>query len=204
MSFCQRWTQPNSNRWKVLIATAFFAIPFLIIVFLNWSVYKTAKHHATAAVIQIGSLQDPEMQQRRSTRQRTEWKAAEDVIIIITAFLLCYLPFFVESLFRRFVQSIEVPSEAIQVISCIFIASSLCNPIIYSIRKREFRTAVKDMFRRIGLCRNSNDINNGPFTNEWETASALNIRMRDFKEVWEGLEWTLSKEEVYLQCWSST
>ena len=164
--FCQRWTQPNSNRWKVLIATAFFAIPFLIIVFLNWSVYKTAKHHATAAVIQIGSLQDPEMQQRRSTRQRTEWKAAVDVIIIITAFLLCYLPFLIENLFRRFVQSIEVPSEAIQVISCIFMVSSLCNPIIYSIRQREFRTAVKNMFRRIGICRNSNDINNGPFTIE--------------------------------------
>ena len=164
--FCQRWTQPNSNRWKGLITTAFFAIPFLIIVFLNWSVYKTAKHHAAAAVIQIGSLQDPEMQQRRFTRQKMEWKAAVDVFIIITAFLLCFLPFVIEALFRRFVQSIEVPSEAIQVISCIFIVSSVGNPIIYSIRQREFRTAVKNMFKRIRLCRSSNDINNEPFTTE--------------------------------------
>ena len=150
--FCQRWTQPNSNRWKAFIVTALFALPFLIIVFLNWSVYKTAKHRATAAVIQIASLQGPEIQQQRTTRQTTEWKAAVDVIVIITAFLLCFLPFIFERIFHRFIQSIEVPAEAVQVASCVFMVSSVCNPIIYSIRKRDFRTAVKNMFRRIELC----------------------------------------------------
>ena len=44
--------------------------------------------------------------------------------------------------------------------SSIFIVSSVCNPIIYSIRNREFRTAVKNLFRRIERCRRSNAINN--------------------------------------------
>ena len=163
--FCQQgWTMESEiafhERRKELIATAFFAIPFLIILFLNWSVYKTAKVHANAQVIQIGSLSGFEMQQERTSRRRTESKAAVDVIIIITAFSLCYLPGFIEGLFRRFVQSIEVPPDVVIVRSCIFIVSSVCNPIIYSIRKREFRTVVKNMFRRMELCRCSCGVNN--------------------------------------------
>ena len=161
--FCQQgWTMESGSDgwWKELIATAFFAIPFLIILFLNWSVYRMAKVHANAQVIQIGSLSGSEMQQERTSRRRTESKAAIDVTIIITAFLLCYLPIFIEGLFCQFVQSIQVPPDVVIVRSCIFIVSSVCNPIIYSIRKREFRTVVKNMFRRMELSRCSNDIKN--------------------------------------------
>ena len=171
--FCQQgWTtQSGSNAWNWLIATAFFAIPFLIILFLNWSVYKTAKVHGNGKVIQIGSLSTSETQQKRTSRRRIESKAAVDVIIIISAFLLCYLPFLIEGLFRRFVQSIEVPADAVLITSCIFIVSSVCNPIIYSIRKREFRTAVKNLFRRMKLCRRSNNVNN-------EVTVMSDLRMR--------------------------
>ena len=172
--FCQQgWTiQSESNEWwKDLIAAAFFAIPFLIILFLNWSVYKTANVHANAQLIQIGSLSGSEMQQERTSRRRIESKAAIDVTIIITAFLLCYLPSFIEGLFRRFVQSIEVPADVVIARSCIFIVSSVCNPTIYSIRKREFRTVVKNMFRQIKLCRCSNGINN-------EVTAMSDLRMR--------------------------
>ena len=171
--FCQQgWTtQSGSDGWNLLIATAFFAIPFLIILFLNWSVYKTAKAHANAQVIQIGSLSLSEMQQERTPRRRIESKAAVDVIIIISAFLLSYLPGFIEGLFRRFVQSIEVPADAVLITSCIFIVSSVCNPIIYSIRKREFRTVVKNLFRRMELWRWSNDIDN-------EVSAMSDLRVR--------------------------
>ena len=160
--FCQQgWVMESElNKWNWLIFPAFFAIPFLIILFLNWSVYKTAEVHANGEVIQIGSLSGSEMQQERTSRRRIESKAAVDVIIIIIAFLLCYLPFFIEGLFLRFVPSIQVPANAVLITSSIFIFSSVCNPIIYSIRKREFRTAVKNMFKRIKLCRCSNGINN--------------------------------------------
>ena len=104
--FCQQgWsTRSGSNGWIWLIAIAFFAVSLLIILFLNWSVYKAAKLHANAQVIQIGSLSGSDMQERTS-RRRIESKAAVDVTIIITAFLLCYLPGFIEGLFRRSVQS---------------------------------------------------------------------------------------------------
>ena len=57
-------------------------------------------------------------------------------------------------------QNIEVPAQAVLITSCIAFVSSLCNPIIYSIRKIEFRRGVKNVFRRIGLHAGVNDVHN--------------------------------------------
>ena len=73
--FCQQgWaTQSGSIGWrKGLIGTACFCIPLLIIVLLNWSVYKTAIVHANGVVIPIGSLSGSEMQRERTSRRRIE------------------------------------------------------------------------------------------------------------------------------------
>ena len=137
-----------------------FVVPFLVIVFLNWSVYKTAKSQIDALDVQVGSLAGSENQQRETSRRRSERKAAVDVSIIIAAFLLCFLPGWLMGIWRHFVTSIEFPVEVVQITSCIFFGSTMCNPIIYTIRKRDFRTAVKKMLRRIGLCANSIDIDN--------------------------------------------
>ena len=160
--FCQHgWTaQSGSSGWRTTMATAFLVVPFLVIVFLNWWVYKAAKAQANAEVIQIGSLAGSESQQQDTSRRRIERKAAIDVIIIIAAFLLCYLPTWVVGISRQFVKNIEVPAQAVLITSCIAFVSSLCNPIIYSIRKIEFRRGVKNVFRRIGLHAGVNDVHN--------------------------------------------
>ena len=93
-------------------------------------------------------------------RQRSERKAASDVSIIIVAFLLCFLPSWVVGMFRRYVSSIKVPAEFVLVTLCVFLLSSLYNPIIYSIRKREFRKGVEKVLRRIRLCKRFDDIPN--------------------------------------------
>ena len=93
-------------------------------------------------------------QQERITRRLTDRKAAVDVAIIISAFLVCLLIVRITALCR---QGIDVPAEAVHVTTCIYFLSTICNPIIYSIRKREFRKAVKKIFRRAGACRDSNE-----------------------------------------------
>ncbi|XP_078384168.1 octopamine receptor beta-1R-like [Oculina patagonica] len=135
-----------------------FVAPFLVIVFLNWRVFKTAKTlQRNAVAVQLESLAGiPESHLQVVSRRMRERKAAVDVSIIIAAFLLCYLPGWITGLCR---QTIKVPAEVILVMACIFIFSSVCNPIIYSIRKKEFRTGVKNVLKRIGDCRCSNDIN---------------------------------------------
>ncbi len=129
-----------------------------MIVFLNWSVYKTAKTQIEALQVQIGIIAGSDDQQQDLTRRMRDRKAAVDITIIIAAFLLCFLPSYIVGLFRHFAKSTSVPAEIIQLTSSIFIVSSLCNPIIYSIRKRDFRTGVRNVLRRFGLCGHSNDV----------------------------------------------
>ena len=92
--------------------------------------------------------------------RKKERKATIDVSIIIAAFLLCFRPSWIVNLCRYFQKSIKVPAEAVLITSCIFFVSTLCNPFIYSIRKRDFRTGVMAVFRRIGVSLSSEDIDN--------------------------------------------
>ncbi|XP_078384254.1 octopamine receptor beta-1R-like [Oculina patagonica] len=139
--------------------TAFLAIltlvvPLLITVFLNWSVFKAAQA-LQQNVIQVGELAGSNMsvnQLQEMSRRRSERKAAVDVCIIIVAFMVCFLPSWTVGICRQFLKSSEVPAEFTLVTPLIFFFSTLCNPIIYSIRKRDFRAAVKNVFRRMGVC----------------------------------------------------
>ena len=161
--FCEQgWSrQSGTSGWIAMIfVIAFFVVPFLVIVFVNWSVYKTAGSQINALEVQIGTLGGLESQQQEMSRQISERRAAVDVSIIIAAFLVSFLPTWITGLCRQFVQRANVPEEAVLITNCIFFLSSLCNPIIYSIRKRDFQTAVKKVLRRIGDCGISNDIDN--------------------------------------------
>ena len=130
-----------------------FGVAFAGITVLTRSVYKTAKMQINAMNSQMGSLKDSEDKQQDMTRRITERKTTVDAIIVIGAFFLCLLPFWVVSFFRRYIKNIRVPGEVQLVTNCTFIANSVCNPIIYSIRKRGFRKGVKNVLRRIGFCK---------------------------------------------------
>ena len=166
MFFCQqqgRTSQGGPSGWKITLALAIFLAPFLVIALLNWMVYKTAKRQANAIAIQIGSLGACESHQQDNSRRRlTESKAALDVTIIIAAFVLCFLPTWIMNLCLWLFKSIYVPSEAVLVTYCILTFSSECKPIIYFIRKRDFRRAVKNLLvrRRITPQTNPSDTEN--------------------------------------------
>ena len=83
------------------------------------------------------------------------WKSSTaryriDVAIIIAAFLSCYLPGWLMGFCRQFVPGIDVQAEVVHATTCIFFPlSSSCNPIIYSICKREFRATIKNMLKKL-------------------------------------------------------
>ncbi|XP_078350642.1 octopamine receptor beta-1R-like [Oculina patagonica] len=145
---------------KISIALIFFVIPFLIITFLNWRVFKTARIlQRNTVAVQVGTISGSESQQQEMTRRRGEKKAAVDISIIIAAFMLCYLPSWITGLCRQFGKNMEVPAEVILTTNSIFTVSSLCNPIIYSIRKKEFRAGIKNVLRRMGIYGTAGNIN---------------------------------------------
>ena len=132
--------------------TVTFGFTFVGIAVLTWLVHKTAKAQMNAIEVQIRSLNVSESQQQYMTKKITERKATVDAFIVIGAFFLCLLPHWGVSFFRRYKETVRVPGQVQLVTSCIFIANSVFNPIIYSIRKRGFRKRVKNVLRRIGPC----------------------------------------------------
>ena len=145
---------------EVVLPVATLLVPLLIIVLLNTSVYKTARRQINAMEVKVGSgpvdAESPQQQEIVSRRLRDR-KVAVDVSIIIAAFLVCFLPVWVTGICHLFVPGIDIPAEAVLSTTCVYFLSAICNPVIYSIRKREFRKAVKKMFRSIGVCLYSND-----------------------------------------------
>ena len=70
--FCQQelTAQSCTSGWRIAFALVFLVVPLLVIAFLNWSVYKTAKRQANALAIQIRSLDGSESQQQENSRRR--------------------------------------------------------------------------------------------------------------------------------------
>ena len=161
--FCceQAWAvhSDSTARNTTILAIISFVVPSLIKVFLNWSVFKTA-NTLQANPVQIGAIDENQLQEM--SRRRSERKVAVDVCIIIATFMVRFLPGWTVGMCREFLRSSEVPAEAVLVTNTIFFISALCNPIIYSIWKRDFRAGVKNVFRRMGVCGSpTNPQNNG-------------------------------------------
>ena len=161
----QRSVHRNSfarNIIVVVYTVLTFVLPSLIIFLLNWLVYKTAKT-LQQNVVQVGHLdgsETPENQLQEMSRRMIERKAAVDVCIIIVAFVVCFLPAWIVGIFRPFIKNLDVSAKLVLSTNAIFHASSICNPIIYAVRKREFRTAVKKVFRQMGVCGSPSTENN--------------------------------------------
>ena len=155
--FCeQQWAVQTGSSTNMIVSFIAILLPLLIIIFLNVSVYKTARRQIEAMIeVQVGGpVSDTEspQQQEIASRRLRDRKAAVDVAIIVTAFFLCFLPGSIRGVCSQFVPEIDFPPEVVFVTMCIFFFNTICNPIIYSIRKREFRNAVRKMFRMVGGC----------------------------------------------------
>nr|XP_058963127.1 trace amine-associated receptor 1-like [Pocillopora verrucosa] len=155
--FCKAATDaPAFNAPAPLIV---FFVPISIIFFLNWRLLKTVNSiqsndqpvvflESTAASYNNG----PSQHQQHEARRIKDRKAAFDVCIIIAAFVICFLPEWTDFVLRNYF-TVEFPPEVTQTTRCIYYISSVTNPIIYSVRKREFRGGVKRTLKRIGgLC----------------------------------------------------
>ena len=135
------------------------AVPTSIIFFLNWRVLKTvnAIQSNDQPVIFLESTatssnNGPSQHQQHDARRIKDRKAAVDICIIMAAFMICYLPEWTDFVLHYFFK-VEFPPEVTQTTRCIYYISSVTNPIIYSVRKREFRGGVKRTIKRIvGLC----------------------------------------------------
>ena len=97
----------------------------------------------------------PGKTQMRLAKLLKEGKAAIDVMIIIGFFVLCYLPLWIMACYRAF--GGDPSAEVILTTHCFYATTMVWNPIIYSIRKKEFRKAVKKL-KKLRNCENKPEL----------------------------------------------
>ena len=74
-----------------------------------------------------------------------ERKASTTLGIIMTSFLVCWLPFFILALVRPFVESEAIPHSMTAFFLWLGYANSFLNPVIYATLNKDFRTPFKEI-----------------------------------------------------------
>jgi len=81
-----------------------------------------------------------------AVRRRRMRRSARTLGLIIGAFVICWLPFFVVATVKPFAGDMHVPPNVRSIVLWLGYSNSLINPVIYAIWDQSFRRAFKNMF----------------------------------------------------------
>ena len=117
--------------YAMFVVTLSFFIPLLIILFSYGNIYRVVRYRAkwTGSVL-------------------IEIKLARTLSIVIGAFILCWGPFFILNVVSYYCRDSCDYTMAILLIKWMQYASACINPVIYTIRNREFRFAFHKLIFR--------------------------------------------------------
>ena len=135
----QAWTRQGnaSDTKRILYGFTLFILPLLVIMILNYSVFKEAREKS----VEPAGVTSPAQITRRA-KFHQEHCAAIDVFIVVGTFLLLFLPLWVSGIARRFLSKDGLDASFHMVPADLTVASAVCNPLIYATRKRQFRQAM--------------------------------------------------------------
>lgn len=143
---CHGWDVQSRDQLmrSVFYSVAAFAVPLLVLAWLNFKVFKAASLVERKIITQ--QAQVSHSTQARQNRCR-EHKAAKDVAVVVGVYLLCYLPAWTVILCRQVFPLNPAPVFVNFITNALLLSKSAWNPVIYCIRKREFRLALKMALR---------------------------------------------------------
>ena len=122
----------------------FIFIPYLLMFIAYCLIFGTLREHFKLLREMAISISRREQAQRLSS----EAKVAKVCLILIATFVLCWLPI-IYMTSAMAVGKPEIVPVLLPTVSKFTLAlSSLINPILYSFKKEDFRSAVKKIFRR--------------------------------------------------------
>uniref|UniRef100_A0A665U032 5-hydroxytryptamine receptor 1F n=1 Tax=Echeneis naucrates TaxID=173247 RepID=A0A665U032_ECHNA len=155
-----------------------FYIPLLLILILYYKIYRAAqtlymRREASRAsrhsCMTNGSMipssypagdGDPDEDESRSESRRSQFyqgprisgsrerKAASTLGLIIGAFVICWLPFFVKEVIVNTCSSCSISVEMADFLTWLGYINSLINPLIYTIFNEDFKKAFQSLVRR--------------------------------------------------------
>jgi len=136
-----------------IVVTLFFLTPLIATTFSYTKVAKMIRKHNTSAT---ATIQRQESTQERSRKWRKskgitnhEIKLSKSLFAVVFAFMICWVPFWIIVILRRFRLVAMMPRNVELLCMFLFYLSNTINPVIYAGMNPAFRRE----FRKIVLCK---------------------------------------------------
>ncbi|XP_055042909.2 trace amine-associated receptor 13c-like [Misgurnus anguillicaudatus] len=120
--------------WSVLDTLFTFFLPCSVMIGLYARIFVVAKKH----VRKIGESHQQEHESRFRSSRRSERKAAKTLGVVVGAFIICWLPFFINSLMDPYIH-FSTPFALFEAFVWLGYINSTINPIIYGLFYPWFR-----------------------------------------------------------------
>lgn len=148
---CRPNFAPNETPGKVygiLLAIFGFAIPVLITIYSYIRMFRVAEDQSKKiakdfSISQSTSGTNDSSGSQSNPRPTRDKKAHKTILIIIGAFLLCWLPYTFGTSWKILTDQKLAPYWLANLGLTLALTNSFINPIIYTIRDRRFRRALK-------------------------------------------------------------
>ena len=128
------------------LAAVIVAISLISTFAVYVKIYQVVKRHKAQIRDQI-TVQLSEIEVSRLKRLR---KSAVSTLFVFFVFVLCYLPFFVVTAINNMFKSSDTSVVlAYEFSVTLMLSNSSLNPLMYCLRLRDFRTAVKKTYKRM-------------------------------------------------------
>lgn len=133
------------SHYSLLVTGVSFILPLSIMLFAYVNIFKAAKIQAHR--IRLSSLSDARESRMSKKRFDIELKATKTISIVIGAFLLCWVPFYLATILGRYCpETCNVSFELVIIVKWLHYANSAVNPVIYAMHNREFRAVLRSIW----------------------------------------------------------
>lgn len=137
-------------RFDLSVFALFFAVPLFVMAFIYARIFTTVRYHEKQ-IWRYHSPSDPAQSQNgksnpRNSQNSAQQKTAAIFLAMLVVFIICWLPYFILSFQERLKEIL--PPVWVQYVFYYYARffTSLANPLLYVLGKRDFREALFGVF----------------------------------------------------------